>query len=297
MKILNLGSLNIDRVYKVENFVKPKETISSLSLDTFCGGKGLNQSIAAKKAGCDVYHAGKVGFDGQMLLDKLKEFDVNVDYVLKTDDFSGHAIIQVDAQGQNNIILYGGANKQITKEDVDFIFSHFEKGDILLLQNEVSSLDYILNKGYEKGLVIALNPSPIDENLLKCDLSKVSYFIMNEVEAEMITKEKEVNKMITKLSKDFKNAKIVITLGQDGAVYFDGDKTYEQSIFKVDVEDTTAAGDTFTGYFLSGIIQNKTPENILKTAAKASALAVSKQGAADSVPTKEEVEKSTIKEK
>ncbi|MEG2192981.1 MAG: ribokinase [Oscillospiraceae bacterium] len=289
MRILNLGSLNIDRVYGVENFVQPGETISSLSLNTYCGGKGLNQAIAAKKAGSEVFMAGKVGTDGAILLSKLKEFAVDTQFVLISEGFSGHAIIQVEKSGQNSIILYGGANREISHSDVDFILSHFEKGDILLLQNEISSMPYIIQKGYEKGMIIALNPSPMNEKLLECDLSKVAYFIMNEIEAQAICGEKEPDKAIETIHLKYPNSKIVITLGADGVKYFDGEKTYFHGIFKVDVVDTTAAGDTFTGYFLNGVLENMEPMEILDMASKASAIAVSRMGAANSVPTKGEV--------
>ncbi len=296
MKILNIGSLNIDKVYSMDTFIKPGETKACLKLETFCGGKGLNQSIAAKKAGSEVYHAGKVGTDGEILINRLKEFNVNTDYTFKTNSLSGHAIIQVENSGQNNIILYSGANSEIEKNDVDAILENFNKGDILLLQNEISSMDYIINKGYEKGLSIVLNPSPMDDNLLKCDLSKVEYFIMNEIEAAMISGSENPEKTIDILKEKYPNSKFVITLGKDGSMYYDKNKVYTQGIFKVDVVDTTAAGDTFTGYFLNGLIENKSPEEILKTAAKASAIAVSINGASDSIPLKKDVLKAELYE-
>ena len=296
MKILNFGSLNIDRAYSVENFVKPGETISSLSMETFCGGKGLNQAIACKKAGSDVYMAGKVGADGAVLLSKLKEFDVDTDHVLIEDEaFSGHAIIQIDSAGQNNIILYGGTNRLITRADVDKVLADFDAGDILLLQNEISSLDYIIEKGYEKGMVIALNPSPMDKNLLRCDLEKVSYFIMNEIEAAAISGCRDTDTALEELRKKYPASKIVITLGGDGVKYFDGEKVYTHGIYNVQAVDTTAAGDTFTGYFLNGVLEKMAPMEILSMASKASAIAVSRPGAADIVPTKDEVLSSTLR--
>lgn len=298
MKILNFGSLNIDRAYSVENFVKPGETISSLSMETFCGGKGLNQAIACKKAGSDVYMAGKVGADGAVLLSKLKEFDVDTDHVLIEDEaFSGHAIIQIDSAGQNNIILYGGTNRLITRADVDKVLADFDAGDILLLQNEISSLDYIIEKGYEKGMIIALNPSPMDKNLLRCDLRKVTYFIMNEIEAAAISGCRDTDTALEELRKKYPDSKIVITLGGDGVKYFDGEKVYTHGIYNVQAVDTTAAGDTFTGYFLNGVLEKMAPMEILSMASKASAIAVSRPGAADSVPTKDEVLSSTLRPK
>ena len=141
MKVLNFGSLNIDYVYDVDDFVKKGETISSKDLNVFCGGKGLNQSVALAKAGAEVYHAGMIGEDGKFLLDLLKEAGVNIDNVVIRDDIrTGNAIIQRNKSGDNCIILFSGANRSITKDYVDRVLSGFEKGDYIVLQNEISEL-------------------------------------------------------------------------------------------------------------------------------------------------------------
>ncbi|MBQ8603282.1 MAG: ribokinase [Oscillospiraceae bacterium] len=290
MKILVFGSLNIDRRYTVDHFVMPGETLSSQALGTFSGGKGLNQAIACKKAGSDVYMAGKIGTDGAFLLGELKDADVVTKHVfIDEDEFSGHAIIQVDKNGQNCIILYGGTNRTITQAEVDEVLADFEAGDILLLQNEINAMDYIIDKASEKGMLIALNPSPMDDELLKCDLSKVTYFIMNEIEAAAIAGSEDPDKAIEVLHEKYPHSKIVVTLGGDGSKYFDGERTYQHGIYSVKAVDTTAAGDTFTGYFLNGILEGMQPLEIMSMAAKASAIAVSRPGAADSIPTKDEV--------
>lgn len=290
MKILVFGSLNIDRRYMVDHFVQPGETLSSDSVGTFSGGKGLNQAIACKKAGSDVYMAGKIGTDGALLLAELKDADVVTKHVFIDDDeLSGHAIIQVDKNGQNCIILYGGTNRTITHAEIDEVLADFDKGDIILLQNEINALDYIIDKAHEKGMVVALNPSPMDDKLLSCDLSKISYFIMNEIEAAAICGQNDPDVAIATLHEKYPESKIVITLGGDGSKYFDGEITHEHGIYSVKAVDTTAAGDTFTGYFLNGLMENMEPMEIMSMAAKASAIAVSRPGAADSIPTKDEV--------
>ena len=111
MKILNLGSLNVDKTYSVKRFVQPKETIQALKYEEFCGGKGLNQSVALARAGAEVYHAGAVGEDGKLLTDTLKAAGADIRYVEQLDGASGHAVIQIDEAGQNNIIICGGANR------------------------------------------------------------------------------------------------------------------------------------------------------------------------------------------
>lgn len=294
MKVLNFGSLNLDYVYSVDHMVTPGETLASYGMSTFCGGKGLNQSIALAKAGVPVYHAGMVGEEGGVLLEACKEGGVKTDFIKTIPGKSGHTIIQVDKEGQNCILLFGGANRSITKEYVDEVLSHFEKGDILLLQNEVNMLDYIIDRAYEAGMMIVLNPSPYDSALDACDFSKISMFLLNEVEGGQVTGEKETDAILEKLKEIYPDAKVVLTLGGDGSVYQYRDEQYRQGIYKVKAVDTTAAGDTFTGYFISSVIEGLPVPEGLKLAAKASAIAVSRQGATASIPMKEEVLKAEL---
>lgn len=294
MKVLNFGSLNLDYVYSVDHMVTPGETLASSGMNIFCGGKGLNQSIALAKAGVNVYHAGMIGEEGGSLLDACKEGGVNAEYIRRIPEKSGHTIIQVDKNGQNCILLYGGANRSITKEYVDEVLAHFEKGDILLLQNEVNLLDYIIDKAYEMGMMIVLNPSPYDSALDACDFSKISMFLLNEVEGAQVTGESETNKILEKLKEVYPDAQVVLTLGGDGSVYQYKDRQYRQGIYKVKAVDTTAAGDTFTGYFISSVIEGMSVPEGLSLAAKASALAVSREGATASIPLKEEVLKAEL---
>ena len=136
---------------------------------------------------------------------------------------------------------------------------------------------------------IVLNPSPYDKALAACDLGKVSYFILNEIEGCQMTGKKEPEEILAGIHEKFPNAKIVLTLGSDGSMYFDDGKTYRQGIYKVKAVDTTAAGDTFTGFFVASIIKGMESEEALSLAAKASAIAVTKPGALDSIPTLDEV--------
>ena len=290
MKILDFGSLNYDYVYGVEHVVVPGETISSRDMEIFCGGKGLNQAIAAARAGAEVHMAGMVGEDGQLFMDICKENGIDISYLKRVPGKSGHAIIQLDKNGQNSILLYGGSNRKMTKEYVDEVLTGFSKGDLLLLQNEINMLDYIIDKAYEKGMRILLNPSPYDEKLAACDLSKISVFLINEIEGEQITKEKEPEKMLDVLEEKYPGAGIMLTLGSKGSVYANKGKRYRQDIFKVKAVDTTAAGDTFTGYFAASVLKGMPMEEILRKCAKASAIAVSKKGASDSIPKEEEVD-------
>ncbi len=289
MRLLSFGSLNIDYVYRLDHIVLNGETESSSAMNESCGGKGLNQSIALARAGVSVCHAGMVGSDGNSLLEKCVQNGVNVDFVRKTDGRTGHTVIQVDKNGNNSIILFGGANRCMTEDFVRDVISHFDSGDMIILQNEINLLDVIIDTAFAKGMQIVLNPSPYDKALDDCDLHKVSYFILNEIEGEQMTGEKEPEKILSAIHKKYPKAKIVLTLGSDGSMYFDGGKIYRQGIYTVKAVDTTAAGDTFTGFFVSSVIKGMKSEDGLDLAAKASAIAVTKAGALDSIPTIEEV--------
>ena len=289
MKVLNFGSLNLDYVYQVNSILIPGETQASTDRKIFCGGKGLNQSIALAKAGVPVYHAGLIGDGGEILLETCRDNHVNTEFIHQISGPCGHTVIQVDQNGQNCILLYGGANQSITKEFVDEVLSHFDKGDMLLLQNEISELDYIIEKASEKEMQIILNPSPYNNKLDKCDLNKISLFLVNEIEGEQITGYKDKDQILYAMAEKFPNARFVLTLGSDGAVYYDGKEKVFQDIFEVKAVDTTAAGDTFTGYFIAAVIEDRSVQEALRMAAKASSIAVSRPGATPSIPAMDEV--------
>ncbi len=289
MKVLNIGSLNIDYVYSVDHIIQPGETEATGSRTIFLGGKGMNQSCALAKAGVEVYHGGMIGQDGTMFLDACKEYGVHDEFIRIVDGPSGHTVIQIDKNAQNSILLYGGANQKLTEEYVDEVLSHFNADDILLLQNEVNLLPYIVEKASAKGMQIALNPSPFNENLDAVDMKKIGIFLLNEVEGFQLTGEKEPDAILEKLRDMFPHARIMLTLGQDGAVYADVEQTVYQSAFPVKAVDTTAAGDTFTGYFLAGLTAGLPVEEILRMSAKASSIAVTRHGAVPSIPYREEV--------
>ena len=296
MKVLCFGSLNIDYTYKVPHFVKKGETLASERLQVFVGGKGLNQSVALAKAGTEVYHAGSIGQDGMFLLDMLKDAGANTDFVKILDTVrTGNAIIQNDKSGDNCIILYGGANQAITREQVDEVMSHFESGDYLVLQNEINELGYIVEKAHEKGMIIVLNPSPMNEKILALPLDVINYFILNEVEAAQILGkedkgEESWEQIADDLLKKFPQATIVLTMGSEGSVFKNQKETVCQSIYKVQAVDTTAAGDTFSGYFIGGILGGLSAKEAMDQASKASAIAVTRKGAAPSIPLLAEVQ-------
>ena len=289
MKVLNFGSCNIDFVYSTPHIVRPGETVSASRLDQFAGGKGLNQSIALAKAGAEVYHAGCIGTDGEMLRTLLRKSGADITYIRTEECKSGHAIIQVNDQGENSIIIHSGANGMVTKEYIDEVLSHFSHSDMLVLQNEISNVDYLVRRAYERGMQIMLNPSPYNENLSAVDYSMLNYLILNEVEACEISGKDDIDEIIGFFREKYPALRVMLTLGSRGCVYFDRELELRQSAFIIEVKDTTAAGDTFTGYFAAGIARKEPIAKILKTASAASAIAVSRNGAAPSIPWAEEV--------
>jgi len=289
MKILNFGSCNIDYVYSLDHIVSPGETETTYKLETFPGGKGLNQSIAVSRAGVKVYHAGCIGEDGEMLEEIMKKSGVDTTYLKKAPKKNGHAVIQVTKQGENSIFLYPGSNEMVTKDYIDFVLADFNEGDIIFLQNEISNIEYIVEKAHQKGMCIILNPSPFNDKINKIDFNMLSYVILNEVEMKEVSDTDSVEEGLDSMSKKYPNLKIMLTLGRRGCIYKDSEKEVNQDIFPVEVVDTTAAGDTFTGYFIAGISMGDDIAEVLKTAAMASAIAVSRKGAAPSIPKRCEV--------
>jgi len=292
MKLMNFGSLNLDRKYGVENFVAPGETKSADSYFENLGGKGLNQSIACARADSPVWHVGAIGKDGAELLDCLKEEGVETSYIEVKNTASGHAVIQVDNTGQNCIIIVSGANGEVTKEQIEAGCALLEKGDIALFQNEISNVAFGIEKAKKTGARVAFNPSPFNENILGVDFHHVDFLIVNEGEGREVAggKHFSTEEVLEAIHKKYPWIKLVLTLGDEGCYYIDGDKRYFQDAFPIKVVDTTGAGDTFCGYFISGILNGYEPQRVLLEASAAAALAVGKEGAACSIPTRKMVE-------
>ena len=290
MKIYNFGSLNVDRVYGVEDFVRAGETILAKSLSFFPGGKGLNQTIALARAGANVYHVGCIGRDGGILKDTLVENQVPLTYVKEMDADGGHTALQVSESGQNAIIVYSGTNHMLTENFVDEVMQTIEPGDYVLMQNEINLVPYIIRKAKEAGAQVAVNPSPITKELMSYPLEMVDLFIVNEIEGEAVTGEKEPQKILAAFREKYPHTKIVLTLGSEGSCYQDETTFAMQEIYKNTVVDTTGAGDTYCGYLLTCLMEGVPVKEALHMATAASSIAVSRQGAAPSIPKREEVE-------
>ena len=288
MRALVFGSLNIDYVYQVPHFVERGETLASLSLQRFCGGKGLNQAIALARAGAQTWMAGAVGPEGDFLLEELHRAGVNTEHVCRSEAPTGHAIIQNSPDGDNCILLYGGANRVISPEMAAKVLAEFRAGDLLLVQNEISSLPEIMKLAKERGMRVALNPSPMEPEALRPLLPLVDVLILNRVEASQLLGRslEDPEQLLYALSTLCPGAQIALTLGAEGALLVHDGACFRQAAFPVRAVDTTGAGDTFTGYLLAG--RTEEPAAALRLAAAAAALAVTRPGAAPAVPSREE---------
>lgn len=293
MRVLNFGSLNLDYVYTVDHFVMPGETISSTSRTIKHGGKGLNQSVALARAGADVAHAGCIGEGGESLKKMLEKEGVDVSALIRTEEMQGHTVIQVNPDGENCIILYGGSNQRITEEQIGRTLEEYSAGDWLVLQNEINLLPEIVEAAFRRGMRIVLNPSPYNEKLEKVDFHKLSWLLVNEIEAEQITGSDDPDKAWQILHERYPGLSVLITLGKRGSVAYaiteNGTEKVSQEAMKVKAVDTTAAGDTFTGYFVAGLMKGEPLKACMEEATKASAISVTRPGAADSIPTRGEM--------
>ncbi|PDH40451.1 MAG: ribokinase [Rhodothermaeota bacterium MED-G19] len=284
MKILNFGSINKDLVYNVEDFVKPGETISSRDYGLYLGGKGLNQSVAISKSGSEVYHAGCINKSDHSIISDLKKWGVNTDYINKIDEATGHAIIQINQDGENSIIIHGGANNCVEKDQIDMVLSNFNEGDYILLQNEINSVNEIIEKAHKKGLRIFFNPAPYSSAVNNYSIEKVNTLIYNETEGQRLSGKKDYNQIIKTLSNKYPNTRQILTLGERGSIYSFDKNTIKVKAESVKTIDSTAAGDTYIGYYISSLSKKVSVKQSMKIASQAASIATTIVGGANSIP-------------
>lgn len=297
-QIVVVGSINMDLVVRVGSFLKAGETKEAINVQYFAGGKGANQAVAAAKSGANVTMIGAVGQDGfaRPLIDELANYNVNVNHIMKLEGSSGLAIITVNEQGENQIMLNGGAN-QLFNADQVFDVLDWNNCEVIILQNEINweTTKSVIEAGAKHNIPVWYNPAPA-RAISKELIANIDLIIMNETEAEMITNMPVSNieeaKLALKHLKQLGARQALITLGEKGCLFIDDESQYyEQPAFTVAVKDTTAAGDTFIGSLAAATFKDKLPiEKALNYAAAASALAVSSVGAQQSIPTKQEIE-------
>ena len=290
-KLVNLGSLCVDNVYRVGSIAATGETVASASHDVFPGGKGLNQSIAAARAGAQVVHVGCVGDDGDWLRDTLAAEGVDVSGVRIVDGSSGHAVIQVNDRGENAIVIAGGANRTLDNADVERALDQVRADDWLLLQNEINDLEEVLRLARERRCRLAFNVAPVDGREAGYDLADVHLLIVNEIEAAALAGTTDPPTAAKLLRDRLPNAEVVLTLGKDGLIHAGANGLSRLAAYPVQAMDETAAGDAFIGFLMAALLAGDDIEPALRMGSAAGALAATKAGAASSIPTLTEVRK------
>ncbi len=290
-KIINFGSINIDHVYRVPHLVKPGETLSSLDLVTGLGGKGANQSVAIARAGVSVAHVGRVFKGDRWAVELLASTGVDTDNIALIEGASGHAIIQVDDQGENAIVLHGGANQSFSIADIESALNHNQQARYLLMQNETNLLAETFELAQAKGIKIVLNPAPMTDNIKDLPLAKLDTLIVNRGEAEALCGAADIDQMTQQMAALAPQTRVVVTLGGDGAMLLANGEVTHMNSPSVDVVDTTGAGDTFVGYFLAGVAEGMNDHDALQRACLAGSIAVTRQGAITAIPDRSEVDR------
>ncbi|TXK85896.1 ribokinase [Paenibacillus sp. N3.4] len=298
VKILVIGSINMDVVNHVLKHPLPGETIKSIKTDYNPGGKGANQAVAAALAGAQVMFIGAVGNDpfASQLLSAIRGMGVHSDFVIHKNGNSGLASITVDASGENHIILSEGANGLLTVNDIQDSLEAFENADIVMLQNEINwdTTRYVMEESHKRGISVYFNPAPALQIPLDI-LHLIDVLILNETEAESltgipVTNEYQAIQASVKLI-DGGVGKVVLTLGSKGALFSDSNFNVKHvPSFDVQVVDTTAAGDTFIGVLAATTGSTDISEETLRFASAAAAIKITRKGALDGIPNKSEIE-------
>lgn len=291
MKVLSFGSYNIDESYEVEHFVRPGETLKALKASRHLGGKGFNQTMALHKAGVTVLPAGAIGEDGQIFLEAMKDLDLSL--LKKISGPTGHAFIQL-CQGENSIIINPGANNSITEDQIHRAIATCFPGDYLLIQNEINNLAPLIHEAHLRRMKVVFNAAPMHEDVLSLPLADVDLLIVNETEASMLVDTSD--HLIEALQKRFPHKEILLTLGEEGSVYLFEDVMIKQKSMPTQVVDTTGAGDTYIGFFLAALINGVDIKEAMKQASYASSIAISRFGAAESIPSIKEVHTAMVKD-
>ena len=281
MNIWNLGSINIDRVYSLDHVVAPGETESATALAEVPGGKGFNQSVALARAGARVSHIGAIGPDGAHLARMLRDAGADTAHLASVAEPTGHAIIQVDKDGRNSIVVFAAANGAISPASVRAALAGASQGDVLLCQNETSAVADAMREAKSRGMRVVFNPSPFDAKIPALPLELVDLFIVNETEEAGLLA----------LGGAPAAAPRVVTRGAAGCESVaPGRELVRADAFRVKAVDTTAAGDTFTGYYLAALAAGAGEGDALRRASAAAAISVPRPGAAPSIPSAAEVD-------
>ena len=286
MAVWCFGSINVDLFYEVPHIPAPGETLAAKSMFRGLGGKGANQSVASAKAGVETHHIGAIGPGSDWVIERLESYGVDTSHIAVLDTPTGHAVINVAADGENAIVILPGANAAQGAERLDAALAFASVGDVLLLQNEANLQVEGAQLGKVKGMRVVYSAAPFDADAVEAVLPHIDILLLNEIEAAQL--EASLGKTLYELDVP----QIVITLGARGARLIDtrsGD-ALEVPGHKVDAVDTTGAGDTFAGYLAAGLAGGTVPQKAMELAGRAAALKVTRKGTADAIPSRAEVE-------
>lgn len=286
MTIWNLGSINLDLIYGLDRLPGRGETVAADTKAEYLGGKGTNMSVAAARAAARVNHIGAVGPDGRWAVDRLLEYGVDTRHIVQTDTPTGHAIVAVEASGENQIIIFPGANRAIPSDTISRALSQAQTGDLLILQNETNAQAETAELGRQMGLIVCYAAAPFDAMAVQAVLPYLDVLILNQVEADQL--ETALNTPVSKLPvRD-----IIVTKGADGAEWISTETGSKQafSARKVEAVDTTGAGDTFTGYVLAGMDRGMPMAQAISQASLAASIMVTRRGTADVIPDLKDIQ-------
>lgn len=283
--IFNLGSINIDYFYSVGRIPKPGETIAATHFSQGLGGKGANMSVAAAMAGSKVVHIGAIGKDGDWAKHRMGEFGVGTDRIAVSEKPTGHAIIAVAQSGENSIIVVPGANHELDQTIIDRALRQMTTKDILLIQNETNGQVHAARMAHATGAKVIYAAAPFDAAAVHAVLPFINILVLNEIEAQQLSA--HLKQSLESLEVE----QAIVTKGAKGATVFHNglNEVIEFAAPRVDVVDTTGAGDTFIGYFAAGLDQGDSFEQAVSNALTAASLKVTKKGTADAVPSRSEV--------
>lgn len=285
MAIYNLGSINADLSYDVAVLPAPGETISAQSMSRGLGGKGANMSVAAARAAAHVIHIGAVGKDGTWAIERLTEYGVDTRFITRGST-TGHAIIMVDQNGENAIVIHSGANIELTDDAIGAALSQASTSDYFMAQNETNMQVEAAITAKNLGLKVVYAAAPFVIDAVKQILPTVDILILNQIEAE------QLQKATGKKPQDFGVSQVIITLGSRGCQWFNSE-TGASKLFDaepVEAVDTTGAGDTFTGYLIAGLDRGMPMEQAILNANRAAAIMVTRRGTADVIPDLKDIQ-------
>lgn len=289
MAIINIGSINVDHSYQLKRFLQPGETASCEHYLRGLGGKGMNQSIALQRAGAEVVHLGAIGRDDAWVRNAISAAGISLQDVFETGADTGHAIIQIDAQGENCILLYQGANHALAEADVAGVLQRYPDHRWVLTQNETNVVAQTIRLAAAAGRKVAFNPAPCDPALAQLPLEQLALLLVNEVEVCQLSGQSDLSAAYAALRQRCPDTLVVVTLGAEGLWAAQGAQQWQVPSYPTQVVDTTGAGDTITGYLLAGLDEGMAVEPALHLAAKAAAITVSRRGAAASIPQRSEL--------